>query len=117
MTVARDARPCQGDESVWSRVPRDRSSLQASKTPSRESNAARDVLYAGRTLWRYYHVQSGVNPNASHRSQTVNHCISLWGMDKQAGMWYNFSILRDGDEPGRGKGVEKWHMQVLLQNW
>jgi len=64
--VARDARPYQGDESAWSRVPRDRSSLQGSKTPSSESNAARAVMDAGRELWRYYHAQPGANPNASY---------------------------------------------------
>ena len=64
--VARDARPYQGDESAWSRVPRDRSSLQGSKTPSSESNAARAVMDAGRELWRYYHAQPGANLNASY---------------------------------------------------
>ena len=78
---ARDARSYHVDEPVGSRVPRDRSPLQDSKTPSCESNegtaslrlcvkdklspAARAVLDAGRELWRYYHAQPNANPNAS----------------------------------------------------
>ena len=66
LLVPQDARPYHGDESVGSRVPRDRVSLQDSKTPSSESNAARAVLDAGRDLWRYYHAQPSANPNASY---------------------------------------------------
>ena len=32
----------------------------------RISSSARDVLDAGRELWRYYHAQPGANPNASY---------------------------------------------------
>ena len=64
---ARDARPCHEDESVGSRVPRDRNS--ASLRPCVKENlstAARAVLDAGRELWRYYHAQPNANPDASY---------------------------------------------------
>ena len=77
-TVARDARPYQGELFTQEKqtdlfTPNGVRDSENVSGVSREqirvlnlSPAARAVLDAGRELWKYYHAQPGANPNASY---------------------------------------------------